>query len=252
MKFTKLLVVFLVLSMLLVSCNGVGNGAMTSEPEGTVEAPGDTAEPFGTIPSSTDVTPEYVYYGDELIDLATLPCPQPALCIETITYSHEFLSNACNNNPDSFVIQFTATDYARMYVGDDNKFFSHEARIGGSIRGTVDAVYATGSDVSIEVGSEIDLGVHYMIDVEKERFYLATTEASIFRKGYSYILLGVFYEGMYSPMFTNVYQIASAEHTRAFYASLGVLDVYDYGYNDDDLAKVFKNCPPVKPTRLED
>ena len=29
MKFTKLLVIFLALSMLLVSCNGVGNGAAT-------------------------------------------------------------------------------------------------------------------------------------------------------------------------------------------------------------------------------
>ena len=32
MKYTKILVLFIALSMLLVSCNGVGNGAATSEP----------------------------------------------------------------------------------------------------------------------------------------------------------------------------------------------------------------------------
>ena len=44
MKFTKILVLLLALSMLLVSCNGVGNGAATSEPEASYPAPDSTGE----------------------------------------------------------------------------------------------------------------------------------------------------------------------------------------------------------------
>ena len=259
MKFTKILVIFLALTMLLVSCNSTGNGAVTTEPGSTTvepdittSEPATTPEPFGTIPSSPEATREYVYYDGELIDLATLPTPENALCLQPLYYSYH-LTSACEREPISFVIQFTATDYATMYVGDEAEeyFFRSWAIIGGTIKGTVDAVYATGSAVSMEVGSEIELGVRYMIDVESENFYLAYNGTNIFRKGYSYILLGYYEEGIYVASLLDVYQISSTEHTRAFYASLGVPDVRDFGCSEDVLAKVLEKCPPVKPTKLE-
>ena len=46
MKFTKLLVIFLVLSMLLVSCGGNGYGTVATKPDGTTVVPDLTTDPI--------------------------------------------------------------------------------------------------------------------------------------------------------------------------------------------------------------
>ena len=286
MKFTKLLVIFLALSMLLVSCNGVGNGAVTTEPDGTtVEPDVSTIEPDATteapdssaIPPETTLPPidwtppepsdatEYIKCGDELIDIFTVKGTKlPGYNFDPIWYypltGVERLENIYSNEY-WFIIQFTSTDYAeqeRFWYDQDYRPDFHHV----SMRGTIDKIYYAGGACDLKEGQSVDLALLYWLRESMDGclyIYGYTSFTAILRKGYSYIVVGAYDKdaGAYIAG-PDTFELSSDEDRDNFYSKIGLTeDDEDYGYYvigytkhmRDDILRAF---PPVEPTKIED
>ena len=286
MKFTKLLVIFLVLSMLLVSCNGTGSGSVTTEPDGTTVEPDTTTlepdvstiEPDATTeaPDSSDIPPEttlppidwtppepsdateYIKYGEELIDISTFD-RVGLYIIEPVWYypalEVEKILEVYASHERSFIIQFTATSNAEATkvpdIGDLPKT---------KMTGTVDKIYYAGDKCDFNEGDEIDLISFYgLVKYYDDELILMgfTAFTVILRKGYSYIVAGIRSGENYvaSP---DTFELSSHDDYESFLNSMGVYEederygAWVIGYRKHMFDAVLRNFPPVEPTRLED
>ena len=261
MKFTKILILILALSMLLVSCGGNGDGTVTTEPDDPTYPecgmPDDRLEGFAPEPSGE---PEYFRFGDELINmfetkLTFLEAHIPNWC-KTGGSIGQTAEEWVDNYSDSydFIIQFTAIDHATsgvVYEGTDEI-------PRGRVSGTVDKIHFGGDNVNgLVEGQAIDMVTMYgIIQTEDGSHILATTVsgAAIFRKGYSYIVCGTYFDdfgeyrascyvyelSLYADQSDfNYYVLDSQSHT---------MRAIIYSRMRDSVLDCF---PPVEPTKLE-
>ena len=287
MKFTKILILILALSMLLVSCGGNGDGTVTTKPDSTTETLGNTTstadsttEPDGTTEApDSSVTPpetnvpdidwifptvahehEYVKFNGEMIDLCQLDGTYPVTTFCPDYFDASFLVNSICKMNNGFIIQFTATDYAELYdlTGKSSELINSTDKKGtggGKIRGTVDKVYYQGEMCDLSDGQIIDLTLQYCIYRKNDKTHIGVTSAyaPIFRKGYSYIAFGTYRDdGLYFPQH-GFFELSAEEDLIEYYSKIGWFDEgYVYMFNTrEDYYDIFRLFPPVEPTKLE-
>ena len=244
MKFTKILILIHALSMLLVSCGGVGDGTVTTKPDDSTVNP----------PEPSDAH-EYIKYGDELIDLfgfegMGLYILEPIWYYPSDSVSH--MKEAYSSGKNAFIIQFTATDYAEATEVPDYGDLPET-----KISGTVDKIYAAGEQCSFNEGDVIDLVSHYgfVKTDDGELSLMGYTEFTvIFRKGYSYIVAGLYLDGKYEAS-PDTFELSSHEDHKAFYNKIGIFEEderfgkWAFEHRKYRLDEVLRNFPPVDPTK---
>ena len=249
MKFTKILILILALSMLLVSCGGNGDGTVTTKPDGSTVNP----------PEPSDDT-EYIRCGDELIDISKFGGLSIPISEFIWYYPQDVkMKEHYSSYENTFIIQFTATDYAEAEMIPS---FDNRHPIETKINGTVDKVYYAGKQCALEEGGTVDITTPYKIcwETEDKMIFLGKSiQDVIFRKGYSYIIAGVYEDGRYcsSP---DTFELSDHDDNRAFYEKIysGIdergrerLEETYFVYREAMIDIALKNFPPVEPTKLE-
>ena len=245
MKITKLLVIFLVLSMLLVSCNGAGSGAATTEPDVPVSAPDTSdAEPVpgsqwgAAFDSRTNIalreggTIKKLFAMDEVV-IKSKPIKEEERFADLDSLIAEYSGDRC------YVIQFTPTT---DYVYDKNT----EKTI---IHGIVDKKYS-GDERGCVEGAEIQIYAPAVLITLYDECdqYVLNFDQYIFRKGYSYFVCltrgdvlsaDMRYE-YYLISKATAYEYSSIEGQKEFLSKIG-------GEREFSLIEqVFANYPKVE------
>jgi hypothetical protein len=216
---------------------------------------------------------QFIYYKGKQYDISSFKEFKTAFLIEDVpsTADPEAIIKNATDDPDEFVIQFTPTDYAELYDIDELE----NLWVLGTIRGTVDKIYYAGENTGLEEGKEINLGIDYGIgryedEVDgQDNLYVAIMnyDVAIFRKGYSYIVIGN-YKHSDIPLASSrgdsaaAFEISRVGDLAGF---LGGLDLEDnwisLGFVDgcfkyatrytNTFRKILTHFTPVEPTKLD-
>ena len=254
--------------MLFVSCDGEGDGTVTTKPDSTTSTPDNTTEmPNGTTsePDSTTGSPDdpsrpapgsqwgaavdiptYVCFGNEKVDIRDFDRVGSIYVVDFIIFDDvDELVNFMKRYSNSFIIQFTPTsDYRLTEGGRTDRDLM--------IDGVIDKIYHGAESCGIAEGNTLTLtyentGLRTSKNGSGYELVLQGSDPEqgivLFRKGYSYFVCGFMEDGKYCPSgFQDVCEYSSLEDQKEFTDALN----WKYDISADLIYSIFERYPMVE------